>query len=60
MPKPAPKQKSAMDILVDSFSRVVSEAKERMTDEEFRQAEEKVEAIATKVRASRVRRRETA
>jgi len=60
MAKAAPKPKAAMDTLIDSFSRIVSEAKERMSDEEFRQAEEKVEAVVNKVRASRGQRRETA
>ena len=60
MAKPAPKTKSAMDTLVDSFSRIVSEAKERMSEEEFRQAEKKFDKVVTKVRASRGRRRETA
>jgi hypothetical protein len=60
MPKSAPKSKSAMDTLVDSFSELVAEAKERMSDEEFRQAEQKFDEIVNKVRASRGRRRESA
>lgn len=60
MAKPAIKSKSAMDTLVDSFSRIVSEAKERMSEEEFRHAEKKFDEVVTKVRASRGRRRETA
>ncbi len=60
MAKPAPKSKSAMDTLVDSFSRIVSEAKERMSEEEFRQAEKKFDKVVTKVRGSRGRHRETA
>ena len=49
-----------METLVDSFSELVAEAKERMSDEEFRQAEQKFDEIINKVRASRGRRRETA
>jgi outer membrane protein assembly factor BamD (BamD/ComL family) len=60
MSKPAPKSKSAMDKLVDSFSELVAEAKERMSDEEFRQAEKKFDEIISRVRASRGGRRETA
>ena len=62
MPKAAPKQKSAMDTLVEMVSRIRSEARERMSAEEFRQAEEKFDEIVNKVRAraSRGRKRETA
>ena len=60
MAKAAPKLKSAMDKLVDSFSGLVSEAKERMSEQEFCQAEEKFDEVVSKVRASRGRRRETA
>ena len=60
MRKSAPKPKSAMDTLIDSVCRIRSEAKERMSEEEFRQAEEKFNEIAAKVRASRGRKRETA
>jgi hypothetical protein len=49
-----------MDQLVDSFKRVVSEAKERMPDEEFQQAEKKFDEVINKVRAARGRQRETA
>ncbi len=49
-----------MDKLVDSFSQIVSEAKERMSDEEFQQAEKKFDEVVNKVRASRGRQRETA
>lgn len=49
-----------MDKVVDSFKRVVSEAKERMPDEEFQQAEKKFNDVVSKVRASRGRQRETA
>jgi hypothetical protein len=60
MPKSAPKSKSAMDTLIDSVSRIRSEAKERMSEEEFRQVEERFHELANKVRASRARKRETA
>lgn len=58
--KPVPKSKSAMDTLVDSFTELVAEAKARMSEEEFRQAEKKFDEIVNRVRASRGRRRETA
>jgi hypothetical protein len=60
MAKSAGKSKSGMDKLVDSFTDLVAEAKERMSPEEFREAEKKFDAIINKVRASRGRRRETA
>jgi hypothetical protein len=60
MAKAAPKSKSAFDTLVDSVTRLRAEAKERMSEEEFRQADEKVHQVANKVRASRGRKRETA
>lgn len=56
----APKPKSTFDALVESFSNLRAEAKDRMTEEEFRQAEEKFHELANKVRASRGRKRETA
>jgi len=49
-----------MDTLIDSVSRIRAEAKERMSEEQFRQAEEKSHQLANKVRASRGQRRETA
>jgi hypothetical protein len=51
-----------METLVDSFSNLVTEAKESMSPEEFRQAENEFDEIIDKVRArvSRGRRRETA
>ncbi len=55
MAKSAPKPKSAMDALVESFSRVVAEAKERMSPEEFREAERKFDEVVNRVRASRAR-----
>lgn len=60
MPKSVPKPKSAMETLVDSFSDLVAEAQERLSPEEFAQAEKKFDEIIVKVRASRGRRRETA
>jgi len=62
MTKAAPKSKSAMEALVDSFSDLVEEARERMSPEEFRQAEKEFDQIVDKVkaRASRGGRRETA
>jgi len=51
-----------MDALVDSFSDLVEDASERMSPEEFRQAEKEFDEIVNKVkaRASRDGRRETA
>jgi hypothetical protein len=62
MAKAAPKSKSAMDTLVDSFSDLVADAKKRMSPEEFRQAEKEFDEIVdkAKARASRGGRRETA
>ena len=60
MAKAALKSKSALDTLVQSVSRIRDEAKERMSKDEFRQADEKFHQLASKVRASRGRKRETA
>lgn len=62
MAKSASTSKSAMETLVDSFSDLVTEAKERMSPEEFREAEKEFDEITDKVRsrASRFGRRETA
>lgn len=62
MPKAAPKSKSAMETLVNSFSDLVEEAKERMSPEEFKQAEKEFDEIINKAkaRASRGGQRETA
>jgi hypothetical protein len=62
MAKSAPKSKSAMDALVDSFSDLVADAKKRMSPEEFRQAEKEFDEIIDKARARAPRggRRETA
>jgi len=54
------KSAPAMDKLVDSFKRIVSEAKERLPDEEFQQAEKQFDNVVNKVRAARGRQRETA
>ena len=62
MAKSARKSKSAMETLVDSFSDLVAEAKERMSPKEFLKAEKKFDEIVdkAKARASRAERRETA
>jgi hypothetical protein len=62
MGKPTAKPKSAFDTLVESFSRLRDEARERMSPEEFQQAEKKFDEIVdnVKARASRDGRRETA
>jgi cell division septum initiation protein DivIVA len=51
-----------MDNVVDSFSDLVEDARERMSPEEFQQAEKEFDEIVNKVkaRASRGARRETA
>lgn len=62
MAKATPKSKTVMDKLVDSFSDLVEDARERMSPEEFRQAEKEFDETIEKVkaRASRGGRRETA
>jgi hypothetical protein len=62
MAKAATKSKSAMDELVDSFSDLVEDARERLSPEEFSKAEKEFDEIINKakVRASRGGRRETA
>jgi CII-binding regulator of phage lambda lysogenization HflD len=60
MAKSGSKSKSAFDTLVESVTRIRAEAKERVSEDEFRQMEEKVHQLANKVRASRGRKRETA
>jgi len=55
MAESAPKSVSAMDKLVESFSRLRAEAKERMSDEEFRRADEGFDRIVARVRARRRR-----
>ena len=49
-----------MDTLIESVNRLRSEAKERMSEDEFREMEDKVHQLANKVRASRGRKSETA
>jgi hypothetical protein len=51
-----------METLVDSFSDLVTEAKKRMSPEEFRRAEKEFDEIVdkAKARASRGGHRETA
>ena len=49
-----------MDTLIESVTRIRAEAKERMSEEEFRQADQKVNQLANQVRASRGGKRETA
>jgi hypothetical protein len=62
MAKTAPKSKSAMESLADSFSDLVADAKQRMSPEEFHQVEKEFDKIVDKVRARAPhgRRRETA
>jgi hypothetical protein len=48
-----PKSKSAMDKLIESFLKLRAEAKERMSEEEFREADRKFNELARKVRARR-------
>jgi hypothetical protein len=62
MAKTAPKSKSAMETLVDSFSDLVEDARERMSPEEFHEAETEFNETINKAkaRASRDGRRETA
>lgn len=55
MPKPAAKPKSAMDKLVDAFLKLRAEAKERMSEEEFREADCQFHELANRVRARRRR-----
>ena len=44
-----------MDTLVDAFDRLREEARQRLSEDEFRQADEKFHELANKVRASRGR-----
>jgi hypothetical protein len=50
MPKRKAKKKSAMDVLVDSFMRLREEARQRMTAEEFDEAEREFHELAERVR----------
>jgi len=45
-----------MDKLVDSFLKLRAEAKERMSEEEFREADRQFHELARKVRARRRRK----
>jgi len=56
MAKSLPKPKSAMDKLIESFFKLRAEAKERMSEEEFREADRKFNELACKVRARRQRK----
>ena len=47
--------KSAMDKLVDAFLKLRAEAEERMSEEEFSEADRKFNELARKVRARRKR-----
>jgi hypothetical protein len=49
-----------MDTLIESVTRLREDAKERMSDEDLRRADEKFHQLANKVRASRAGKRETA
>jgi transcription elongation GreA/GreB family factor len=52
MPKPkAKKKKSAIDTLVDSLMQLREEASQRMTAEEFGEADRQVHELADRVRA---------
>jgi hypothetical protein len=53
MRKSARKPKSAIDKLVDAFMRLRAQAKARMSEEEFREAERKFHEIGERVRARR-------
>jgi len=55
MKRTALKCSSAMYKLVESFSRLRAEAKERMSGKEFREAEQKFDELVRKVRARRRR-----
>jgi PHD/YefM family antitoxin component YafN of YafNO toxin-antitoxin module len=60
MAKAATKAKSARETLIESVTRIREEARRRMSEDEFREVEEKVHELANKVRASRGRKRKTA
>lgn len=62
MAKTAPKPKSAMDKLVDSFDDLVEEARQEMSPEQFKQAVQNFDKIVDRIKArvSRDGRRETA
>jgi PHD/YefM family antitoxin component YafN of YafNO toxin-antitoxin module len=60
MPKATAKPKSARETLMETVTRIREEARQRMSEDEFREVEDKVHELANKVRASRGRKRETA
>jgi len=47
--KPEPTPKSAMDVLVDSFMCLREEAKQRMSEKEFQEAEQKAHELADRI-----------
>jgi hypothetical protein len=49
------KPKSAMDKLVEAFLKLRAEAKERMSEKEFREADRQFHELADKIRARRRR-----
>jgi glycine cleavage system protein P-like pyridoxal-binding family len=51
------KSKSALDALIECVSRIRSDAKDRMSEQEFRQAEKKFDEVVNRIRASRGQRR---
>jgi hypothetical protein len=53
-------RKSAEDILLDSLEEAIETAAEKMTDEEFKQAERKSSEILARALAAHSRRRGTA
>lgn len=55
MAKPKAKPKSAMEVLVDSMMELRAEAKQRMTAEEFQEAERKFDELVANVRARRAK-----
>lgn len=57
---PARKQKSAEDELLDSFGKLIDEAADRMSDEEFNKVAKKATATLDRAIAAHSRRRGTA
>ncbi|HKH97823.1 MAG TPA: hypothetical protein VJ999_01840 [Candidatus Sulfotelmatobacter sp.] len=57
---PARKQKSAEDELLDSFGKLIDEAAEKMSDEEFDKAAKKATVTLDRAIAAHSRRRGTA
>lgn len=57
---PARKQKSAEDELLDSFGKLIDEAADRMSDEEFNKVAKKATATLDRAIADHSRRRGTA